>query len=361
MPKLIELLKKRSNNYSEIEKEFYNTTGEKLLSKDTLTKKYITRGIDKLSYSVVIPSYGFTEYLDGLLISLDTQIYKKNFEVIIVTNKSKDDRNYVLYKPKRYKLKLINLKRNYGRAFARNIGLAYSKGNIISFIDSDMLLPNNFIIEHLYRMSISDDLILVSLYENLSTTKYNSTLKKLIKKRFNFNGGYHKDFRYKQRFGFKDIKEGYNITKRSINKDYYLLRDTKNFKEFGFGIKYGIWRLPEMLLTIAMTLSRNRAISTGGFDTRFRGWGYEDSHFGAKLIATGAYIIPIYNCVTYRVRHQPREGSITRKYTQAKINKLRYNKFLNQEFNTQKLSKSFMEKYSIKRLHDKGIDILEQN
>ena len=154
MPRLIDFLKNKSNDYSEIEKVFYKSIGEKLVGKNTLTKKHLNGNINEISYSVVIPSYGFTNYLNGLLISLDTQVYKKNFEVIIVANKNKNDEKYTPYTPKKYKLKLIDLNVNYGRAFARNIGLAYSKGRIISFIDSDMLLPNNFIVEHLYRMMV---------------------------------------------------------------------------------------------------------------------------------------------------------------------------------------------------------------
>lgn len=39
----------------------------------------------------------------------------------------------------------------------------------------------------------------------------------------------------------------------------------------------------------------------GGFDTAFRGWGLEDTHLAAKLIAAGAYIIPNTRLVAYHV------------------------------------------------------------
>lgn len=353
MKTLLKLLEEKSNDYSNIERKFYQLTKTPLVEKKKLKLKYAQQ-INKVSYSIIIPSYRFTEYLNGLLISLDHQIGAINFEVIIVHNHSKNDGLCNLYVPKNYKIKLIELRTNRGRAFARNVGLIYSKGKIVSFIDSDMLLPSNFVLENVYRVNISAEVVLVNFYKNLRTDQYYYKLKSLIKNNFNFSENYSDDFRYRQEFSKEDVKTGYGLTISEIGKVYTILKETKNFKYFGFHHRYGVWDLPSMLLTIAVTLNRKKALLIGGFNSSFKGWGYEDTHFGAKLIATGAYIVPIYNCIPYRVRHSPREDSLTKKHIQAKRNKARYEELLKKiDFN--KLNNSFKKLYLHNNIEHKYI------
>ena len=259
MNKIIEILKSQSNDYSEIENDFLNKTGGNFIG-DTCRQRSNKNKIKSKKYSVIIPSYGFTKYLNGLLVSLDRQLYNNNFEAIIVNNRTEDNDYTELYKPQNFSLKLIELSVNRGRSFARNVGLACSKGEVVSFIDSDMILPNNFIREHMIRATFSEKIVLVSLYKNLLPNRYNATLNELVKTGFNFSNNYNDDFRYKKQFTTDDLRRGYNITKSDINREFRILRDTDNFKNFGFNRKYGVWQLPVMLLTIAVTMQKEKRL-----------------------------------------------------------------------------------------------------
>ncbi|MEM3245622.1 MAG: glycosyltransferase family 2 protein [Candidatus Micrarchaeaceae archaeon] len=356
MPKLIELLENKSNDYIELEQTFRRKFKKDLINGSigqsfSTDKKFINN-----SYSVIVPSYRFPTYLNGLLISLDNQSYKKKFEVIVVNNKFKTGTPLDnIYKPNNYRLKFIDLSINYGRAFARNVGLAYSTGSIISFVDSDMILPYNFIQEHFSRVALFNNILITGLYQNIRPSSYKKLIKYLIKKRFRFKASYKHDFRYEKVFTKLDKRINYNLSYNDIAKKFTILKATKNFKEFGFNRKYGVWTLPWMVLTISMTLSRKYATMIGGFDTRFKGWGFEDTHFGAKFIGSGGYILPIKNCVAYRVKHRPRNGSEQAKNLEARKNFNRFKKFLNEELNTSKLSSIFKDKFSEERLKTAGL------
>ncbi len=64
----------------------------------------------------------------------------KDFEVIVVDDKSTDTTKEII---QNYPCRLITLEENKGTASARNIGKENSKGQILAFIDSDVLIKNN--------------------------------------------------------------------------------------------------------------------------------------------------------------------------------------------------------------------------
>ena len=92
--------------------------------------------------SIIIPNYNNKETLQECLDS------KKNlktppFEVIIVDDKSIDGSQKIVKKP----YKLITLEKNSGPARARNIGAKEARGDFLFFVDSDVLLEENIILE----------------------------------------------------------------------------------------------------------------------------------------------------------------------------------------------------------------------
>ena len=86
-------------------------------------------------FSIVIPTYNQSNYLETALTSVFEQKFK-NYEVIVVDNYSKDETYKVI---KNFKKKIIYKKiRNNGViAKSRNLGIKLSKGKWIAFLDSD--------------------------------------------------------------------------------------------------------------------------------------------------------------------------------------------------------------------------------
>ncbi|KUJ95447.1 MAG: Glycosyl transferase family 2 [Desulfonauticus sp. 38_4375] len=96
-----------------------------------------------LLVSVILTNYNYAHFLDSAIESVLKQTYG-NFELIVVDDGSSDNSreiiNYYVSKDSRI---IPILKKNEGQASALNIGFKKSKGEIISFLDSDDIYAPN--------------------------------------------------------------------------------------------------------------------------------------------------------------------------------------------------------------------------
>ncbi|MFA5484718.1 MAG: glycosyltransferase [Candidatus Pacearchaeota archaeon] len=95
--------------------------------------------------SIVIPVYNSEKTLNSCLKSILKQNYS-NYEVIVVDNNSNDDSKKII---KSFEIKNKKLKYFFepikGRGSARNKGILSSSGEIILMVDSDCVVPSNWI------------------------------------------------------------------------------------------------------------------------------------------------------------------------------------------------------------------------
>jgi glycosyltransferase involved in cell wall biosynthesis len=100
--------------------------------------------------SVIIPLYNNEIYFPDCLKSILMQSYK-NIEIIIIDDGSKDDSGKIAdeFAKQDSRIKVIH-KENEGVSKARNLGLQFSNGEYICFVDSDDILDQLFI-EKLYN------------------------------------------------------------------------------------------------------------------------------------------------------------------------------------------------------------------
>lgn len=96
-----------------------------------------------MKISVIIPTFNGKNKIRNLLTSLEKQVFK-DFEVIVVIDGS-TDRTYDYLKSREWKL--LNLyffqTENKGRAGARNSGARVAKGDLLVFLDDDIILGEN--------------------------------------------------------------------------------------------------------------------------------------------------------------------------------------------------------------------------
>lgn len=98
--------------------------------------------------SVIIVNFNGQKYLGNCLRSIVKNTCR-DYEIIIVDNHSSDDSvNYVKKKFSRYlgKIKLIELEKNFGPAYARNQAVKQSVGEILAFLDNDTEVDKNWLL-----------------------------------------------------------------------------------------------------------------------------------------------------------------------------------------------------------------------
>ncbi len=94
--------------------------------------------------SIITPNFNSNKYLKDTIYSVLNQTYK-NFEWIIIDDKSTDNSVEILNSINDSRVKVILLDKNSGAAVARNKGIEIAKGRFITFIDSDDLWLPNFL------------------------------------------------------------------------------------------------------------------------------------------------------------------------------------------------------------------------
>lgn len=209
-----------------------------------------------MNVSIVIPTYNRKPILKKCIRSLENQKLNKNvndYEIIIVDDGSTDGTNSWIRNNKEILPHVVLYEQKHGGpALGRNLGVIKSKYEIIIFIDSDLIVLDDFIISHV-------DKLLSSWRRNKNCFTYGSVINT-------------SDF-------------------DNPKSEKYKLSDI-SFAYFATG---------------NVAISKKLLLSVGLFDTSFSLYGWEDlelgerlKKFGTKLIkcpkAVGFHWHPPFNC-----------------------------------------------------------------
>jgi len=103
--------------------------------------------MEELSISVIIPTYNRPDFLPNTIKSLLEQDYE-NYEIIIVDNACLDETRKVVESFKNNKVPIIYINEpNIGLHNARHTGAKIAKGEIILYIDDDIIADKNLLKE----------------------------------------------------------------------------------------------------------------------------------------------------------------------------------------------------------------------
>lgn len=97
-----------------------------------------------MCFSVIIPVFNRPDELKELLQSLLVQIYQE-FEVVIIDDGSTIQSNSVVDSYQNQLSISYIYQENTGQGFARNKGMEMAKGNFFIILDSDVILPANYL------------------------------------------------------------------------------------------------------------------------------------------------------------------------------------------------------------------------
>lgn len=226
-----------------------------------------------MKYSFVIPTYQNKNILENTLIAIDNLITPKNteFEVVVADDGSTDGTLEMLKTRKQnYDLKSVYIKRDElsSRARARNSALRLVSGEIIIFIDSDILLRPTYLLtlDSIYNYSskfIGIDNLIVSGFRTLIKDDIKSEWvksKKIFDDKFLYSLKIEEDFRHTI---LNDIS--YNA---AVCKAPFIYSISCNLA------------VPKKIID-----------SVDGFCQKFLCWGMEDVEWMYRIYQTGAKII----------------------------------------------------------------------
>lgn len=241
--------------------------------------------------SIIIPVYNnagiFRLTLSSLTDNESLRENREDIELVVVDDGSKEDIG-TLFDSFNFPFskRLIKLPANKGRSSARNAGINNASNELLVFLDADIVVPKNYFAETWKVHNKMRNAISVGLAKNIYHDE-------ILSWSTNLPGmpNIEDDFRYQKTF-----PKG-----RFDREEYRLLSETNWFKNFGFEREIGPWTLPKMVITHNVGVRKEQVKEVGGFDERFRTWGYEDSHFGAKMIANGCYVVPLKNTGIWRI------------------------------------------------------------
>ncbi len=127
------------------------------------------------STSIIIPAYNSQKTIEKCLNNIIKESKKLESEIIVVDDNSSDETIEIVKKFKT--IKLVKLDSNKGVGNARNVGSKIAKHEILCFVDSDLIIANNSIVNLIKKLNQNSNIGSVSAIQeviNLNTKDWSS-------------------------------------------------------------------------------------------------------------------------------------------------------------------------------------------
>lgn len=246
--------------------------------------------------SIIIPSYNACERLYYNLLSLNMQVYARaDFEVIVVDNGSVDGTADMLSSiDTNYALNSFYIYKNKGRAFARNYGVKEANGDIIIFLDSDMIVEKDFLTKHIQSHEFCSIAVCGQSWSRVYSFYYDD-FKGYLKKNFSkqlSEKDIHKidKLTNKQSLISEAEVKSYQCFKVSFNLAKMHEAEKELLEKYGKTLD-GFYFPWSMLVTSNCSIEKDMFNNVGGFDNNFIDWGCEDLDLGYRLYKNGCKFI----------------------------------------------------------------------
>ncbi|MBI2103499.1 glycosyltransferase family 2 protein [Candidatus Woesebacteria bacterium] len=321
-----ELLQNQSNDYSQAERMFKSKTGEDLVSVENFKNhRFIQR-----SLTIVIPYYNSKNAVVQTLESLKRQKGAdfQKLEVIIIDDGS-ETYPFETKEQFPFSLKVIRLNKNMGRVRIRNIGLLIAENYILMFLDSDSVLHERVLYNHILVHSLLHK-------EKLLLVGYREWIGRNDKRVGRFpvkidDVDLHSDFRIKVTFEEKHLPY-INNDVSWLGKMLCVAKETNFYKDLGNAKKYKFYSLPEQVHGFLYSLPRKLALKAGPVPETQKGWGSDDILLSARFIGAGAQVVPMLNSRALHLYNIDNMESETQRIAEREINRKLYQELMDTPF-----------------------------
>lgn len=220
-----------------------------------------------VSLTVVMPYYESPDELDLTLAGLNAQTYPSDLiEVVIADDGSQNEP--VAPDWVDHTTRVVRQERNgFGLARARNLGALSASGDILVFLDCDMVPEPEFLAAHARWHHLVSDAVVVGMRRHVDF----SGISPGDVEDAGASGGLSRLFAGREVTRPEWLYRHYERTRMGTSGDDDLFRMMSG----------GNISVPKWLF-----------LETGGVDPSFNQWGGEDNEFGFRLYTNGALVIP---------------------------------------------------------------------
>lgn len=237
--------------------------------------------------SVVIPARNTAHSLASVLDAVADQHTSGTVEVIVIDDASTDDTSTIASDHPVVDV-AYRLSYQVGAAAARNVGTHLAQAATVVYLDADMVLPGHVLADLAARAH--PELVLVGFRHNITYRDAGQLRAQIPDKEPELEADHR--VRWSAPAGVPMFYSGQVYPQPFTGRP---LDHTREFLDLGHGATYHDWDLPRMVVTALVAAPRSAVLNVGGFDTGFdaHGWGTEDTHLGAALIAAGCKVAPL--------------------------------------------------------------------
>ncbi len=321
------IVQEKCNDYSHLEDTYRLATGGELVRDPFNSIWYCPEDIT-LSASVVIPAWNAGITIQRCLTAIEQSSFNRRYphllEVIVVDDGSTDD-TWNILEHLDLDLRVVAVRQeHYSRSHAMNTGISVAQGDVVVSCDADMILTIFSIEELIKRHQVLNSVLLIGFRCDIDAADPRICLSTLPKSLPAMLPKFYEDNRVFYHW------EGFPYPGWPRN----MCRESHHLKNLGHGKQLWMadgntWNLPRMVYGALFSMRRDDWLTIQGFDEQFYGWGWEDTLVGARALALGNYIIPVYAATGLHIAHPIRNS---KQWEEAAINSRVYQRMLHTPF-----------------------------
>jgi tetratricopeptide (TPR) repeat protein/predicted O-methyltransferase YrrM len=297
MRTLRERLAAASNDYSGLERTYEEAVGSPLLLDGLPVTGHASVPITR-SASVLVGTFNSAPSLERTLLSLEACSFNRThgalFEVIVIDDGSTDGTRDLVC-DRRWAMNVIYVRQAHaGLTVAHNTGVGFASHDIIVFSDSDLVHTPWAIEQLMKRHEVLGEVTLVGFRFEVDRDDPRASVEAIRRGLPDLGAPFYHDFRLSFPGWPANMCQATNHLKAAGHRRTLRMSN---------GASYD---LPALVVGAFFSIRRADYLRMGASDERLTGWGCEDSLIGARSIALGNVIVPVYGAASGHISHPKR-------------------------------------------------------